>query len=104
MTIATGPAWAALVAATRTSEHGAQVYRDAYEAGRADERAGRGGRARYRRRVRECLAAWERGAKGPPRGKRGQMVTWDDSPHARRAYADAARRARRILAALDGAR
>ena len=51
MTLPVGPAWAALVAATRTSEHGAQVYRDAYEAGRADERAGRGGRARYRQAV-----------------------------------------------------
>ena len=33
LTAPTGPAQEALLASTRTSEHGAQVYRDAYEAG-----------------------------------------------------------------------
>lgn len=40
MSAPTGPAWDALLASTRTNEHGAQLYRAAYEAGRYDGRMG----------------------------------------------------------------
>ncbi len=35
-TARTGPGWEALLASTRAGEHGAQLFRDAYEAGQKD--------------------------------------------------------------------
>lgn len=101
----TGPALARLLASTRTSEHGAQLYRDAYEAGREDAARTRGSDHRYRQAVVDAIEEWEHYAEqhhdiGREAFEAGNAEDVVQQATYSAMYDRAARRARAILARL----
>jgi hypothetical protein len=117
--VVTGPALARLLASTRTTEHGAQLYRDAYEAGLEDAAQVRGSAARYWRDLRRTIGSWEYyereareraeayrvSARTTGRAIADTMLRGAEATDRRaRSYASAIRRARAILQRLDGER